>query len=951
MSKFQVMNDLPEAIYFSFPCIDTYVNAQGEMKKKMSPYQWQDISKSKIVKGHKAYAFKTGAISGLSVLDIDSKDVYQQIISTFPYLKSYYTVETNKGFHIYFKYDERLNNSTNVMDAYTGIDIRNDGGIIYAPPTTYILPDGKICKYILIGGTLNEFPQDLFHLLNYKGLKHSEPVKKTTKKVKMVKDAVDNADTTVETKDDSNTVVQRKYSAKALHSLIELIDKSRAVDYDTWISIGLTIHQCNSTKEGLEVFQRFSQKCPEKYNATDCAYRFNNNFNKCYQNLTIGTLKYYARLDNKTAYEMLDQSLFDEPDHFTCTEINQQYILSGESTELVKSMIDQWMNNEKILAIKSAYNTGKTQTLHFILKTYSPKKVLFITYRQTLSYNFYGNFKEFNVGNYLAGDYKHDKLICQVESLHKLTHLNYFTGCYEVPEYDLIVFDESESILAHTDSPTIKHKLSAFTVMVGLLKKAKHIIALDGDFANRSYDFLKSINNEHSDTDFPVLQNHYVPSRKHWHFTDDEDSFFNKLDSDLQQGKKVYVSSMSSEMALRCVNKYQSEYKTLLHSSKTDDTLKEELQNVNEFWIRYDLVACSPSIEAGVDFNVEHFDKMYVILSSGSTSQRGLMQMTNRVRQLRDLNVEVLLNKLPFHSKANFYCFDEVSAMFDNHINNAPLTIDQDGNLRSSNAVFDIVNKYNQMESLNKNNAYFVPYLLKLLAQKQQPYSYVAHQGKADDKKTESLYKQLLCNTPNISSAECLNLLKLQKKNMATMEDKLSIERFMYKSNWGLLKLDDETMSKIYRKTHILFNNKAINNEPCKNYESIDDNYQDVSLKIKLQKLKLTNELLQVLTFKNDTNEFTNKMIDKTEWDTILEKARVKAILFTDKTALPLFDLTKNAIQKLTTNKAVLGFLNRIFKNYGIQIKTIQKGKNKTSNYFIHQLDLFQQDSLESEEI
>jgi hypothetical protein len=62
----------------------------------------------------------------------------------------------------------------------------------------------------------------------------------------------------------------------------------------------------------------------------------------------------------------------------------------------------------------------------------------------------------------------------------------------------------------------------------------------------------------------------------------------------------------------------------LVHSSKSDDTLKTKLQNVNALWVQYDVVIVTPTVESGVDFNVPHFHKMFAILSSGSTSQRGL---------------------------------------------------------------------------------------------------------------------------------------------------------------------------------------------------------------------------------------------------------------------------------------------------------------------------------------
>ena len=76
-----------------------------------------------------------------------------------------------------------------------------------------------------------------------------------------------------------------------------------------------------------------------------------------------------------------------------------------------------------------------------------------------------------------------------------------------------------------------------------------------------------------------------------------------------------------------------------MHMSKQDDQVKEQLANVNELWVKYQLVLYSPTISAGVDFSVEHFDRMYFYMCRGSCSPLGALQMTGRVRKLRDRTI------------------------------------------------------------------------------------------------------------------------------------------------------------------------------------------------------------------------------------------------------------------------------------------------------------------------
>lgn len=954
----QIFKDFPNAIFFSFSKIKATLRDDGKIDKQLVGLPLHGkINKTSINDTHKAFAMRTGAVSGVSVLDIDSVDVYEKLIERFDYLESCYKVRTRKGYHFYFNYDARLKNNSNCMDEYEGVDIRNDNnGFIICPPTKYKLPDGTLCKYTLIGGQIIDFPEEIFNLLNHRGVVgHSKPTKKIVKTKVVNKEGEGEEEEEVEENDEIANVTNRvKYSIQALSALINLLKPERSDNRDQWIIIGIVIYQNNSTAEGFQLFKQFSRM--GKYKLSDNKLTDTwNSFNKNYANITIGTLKYFARIDNPVGYDALPSDLFDEPDHFNVSIIDQQYILSenGKSTKEIKNKLSTWYKDQKIIAFKSAYNTGKTHTLHYIIEKFNPKKILIITYRQTLTHNILGNFSEHNFKSYFDKNYGVDRLICQIDSLPNLLDYDIINDKVNVPRYDLIIFDESESSLSHLESPKIKDQLGTFNVFDALMKKSKHIIALDGDFGNRSYDYLKSVN---CDNDFEVIQNLYVPSKKHWMFTNDKEYFDATLTDSLEKGEKIFMCSMSSTMADKYCALFEKDYKVLVHSSTSDDSLKTKLQTVNEFWIDYDLVICTPSVESGVDFNVEYFDRLYVVLSSGSTHQRGLNQMTNRVRKLKHLDVNCFLNGLPYYEKANLYTLDETEVMFKNHlVQLGNYGVNAKGDFENTQKTFNCINKYNYLEKLNKNIEYFVPLLLKMLKQKQQTWEF--DNTEHTKSKEKSITKQELCATPNITKDEYVKLLALQKQNKASKSDKLKIERYMYKINWDLTELDDYTMEQIYRKTHIYFNNKAINNLPSKpfdvetlkvlgedgkvEYLSIDDGYIQLPMKIKQQKLKIINEVLQLLTFKNSKNEFTNKVIEKEDWEKLVLKVKQKSTIFNDNSFCALFNIEKIATQKIATNKAFLGFLNTLLANYGVNIKTKAYGKNMLKSKTFIEQDIF----------
>lgn len=85
----------------------------------------------------------TGKISGISCVDLDTKDITKIPIEFF----NTYVVESAKGFHFYFKYNPEVKQTQGVVK---DIDLRSDGGFLFCPPTKYRLPNGEIAEYKVI---------------------------------------------------------------------------------------------------------------------------------------------------------------------------------------------------------------------------------------------------------------------------------------------------------------------------------------------------------------------------------------------------------------------------------------------------------------------------------------------------------------------------------------------------------------------------------------------------------------------------------------------------------------------------------------------------------------------------------------------------------------------------------------------------------------------------------
>ena len=102
------------------------------------------------------------------------------------------------------------------------------------------------------------------------------------------------------------------------------------------------------------------------------------------------------------------------------------------------------------------------------------------------------------------------------------------------------------------------------------------------------------------------------------------------------------------------------------------------------------------------------FNKLYCILSSGSTTQRAFLQMTARVRHLSDYNILVLNECLKLNQTMNFWNFEEVKTglLYSKNINlNTTYNQLENGTYKIINTLeeYDTNYIYNKTELLNKN--------------------------------------------------------------------------------------------------------------------------------------------------------------------------------------------------------------------------------------------------------
>ena len=132
----------------------------------------------------------------------------------------------------------------------------------------------------------------------------------------------------------------------------------------------------------------------------------------------------------------------------------------------------------KTFSLKSPYDTGKTQMIKRILDKTKYKRILWVSYRISLTNDIHSNFKDYGFKNYQNDNInKSDKLIIQLESLYKLDNNNFKDSEYsDVPIYDLVIIDEIESILNHFSSSTIKDSYNTYEYLQEIITNSGKLI-------------------------------------------------------------------------------------------------------------------------------------------------------------------------------------------------------------------------------------------------------------------------------------------------------------------------------------------------------------------------------------------------------------------------------------------------------------------------------------------
>ena len=772
----------------------------------------------------------------------------------------------------------------------------------------------------------------------------NKKVKKISKKV--IKTNDEGKEEIVETEE----IVYKEYETIPLTNkdieLVQLIDANEFIESEKWFRMCWIF---KSVGFKFELFDELSKKYDNEYNilkGLKSSYSREDNLMRWHMcrvsKINTNLIHHMVKKSNPKAYHNLFiNEYFNEPVNNDVITFSNRYLLDqnvkliNDKNDILQSNIINWYENDEIksFSLKAPYGTGKTQMLKKIFDTYNPKKILWLSYRKTLTNNIIGAEKfgeEYGFKNYQEGIYNTDRLMIQVESLSKLYSLMEFVDdneeVCEYPSYDLVVIDEVESILNQFQAETLKGmSKEVFEFSQGVITNSKKLIVLDGDIGQRTYDFIDSFGKSIKLVDDIKI------NQRQFKITDDTVDFNDRIKKDLDKNKKVAIISMSSAKCNQFYDYFRGLFPNkniLVYTGSSDDSTKKDFNDVTNIWDTCDLLIYSPTCEAGVNFDKDHFNKMYGVLSDGSTTPRGLLQMFARIRRIKEteiliLNCGMLDNNL---GQYDYFNFEDVKASVT-ALENIKLTSQNvmiNGKMCRENKIsgYDINYIHNKVESLNAGKYYFLNNLKNMCFKKGHTFEILdgrismnAELKEALDEFKDCKYEKnkIIAEIEDITDEKCEELISEQKKDNATQQDKLKVEKHILKRSLGLDTVTEDLV-KVFNKNSI---KKFVSLIDIDNIRERTDN-QTAEEKDRVIKLvSLINEL-------GWSNIFDSKKINETEFKTKVDFVIKNNVLFTDmKNTNIRFGLNKKTsifCNGKTTNKSVLGFVNSLLSSYSVKI-------------------------------
>ena len=124
---------------------------------------------------------------------------------------------------------------------------------------------------------------------------------------------------------------------------------------------------------------------------------------------------------------------------------------------------------------------------------------------------------------------------------------------------------------------------------------------------------------------------------QYFEIIEDQNNFMNEIYNELDIKNKIVICSQSKRDVENIVKILREKYEDIdIYSYTSLNSDADQLKNVNKYWAQADVLIYSPVIESGINYDNQHFNRLFGLFSNMSSSQRAFLQMINRVRKIQN---------------------------------------------------------------------------------------------------------------------------------------------------------------------------------------------------------------------------------------------------------------------------------------------------------------------------
>jgi len=258
-------------------------HADGKKSARL-PMNWTELKESKY-NGEKNFAILTGAVNDTLVIDIDKKNAefnglkwFEEKFGSISDMDTLVTRTINGGYHVYFKYCDKLRNRINMNNLH--IDILGDKRCAFEGEGYEVICDKHI-----------------------RGLSEEE--------IKYFLDDKEQEETMT-----TITAWNGQVSEKQMVQMLNGLDMKRIDNRDDWIRLGYFLTKYENGQEIFEELSKKSEKFDENRHGIDWESFASGETERP---ITIGTIIMWLKEDNPELYEKIvrDKRIITELDNIT----------------------------------------------------------------------------------------------------------------------------------------------------------------------------------------------------------------------------------------------------------------------------------------------------------------------------------------------------------------------------------------------------------------------------------------------------------------------------------------------------------------------------------------------------------------------------------------------------------------------------------------------------------